>query len=159
VTCPGGCELVAEADMIDFRLVPGAEMAAIIPLLRVLNPSIPAEVLEPRLREMVAQGYRCVGVFDGDRLVGCAGLWLLTKYYVGRHLEPDNVIILPEYRGQGIGKRLVQWIYDYAVANGCVASELNCYVTNAAGQKFWVNEGYQVLGFHYQKKLETPPEQ
>jgi len=140
--------------MVDIRLIPSEEIKTIIPLLHVLNSAISDEVLDARLQEMVVQGYRCVGIFDGERLIGCAGLWMLVKYYVGRHLEVDNVIILPEYRGQGIGKRLMQWIYDYARENDCEASELNCYVGNAEGQKFWMNEGYRVIGFHYQKKLE-----
>lgn len=140
--------------MIDIRLIPGADIATIIPLLHVLNPAISDEILAGRLLAMVAQDYRCVGIFDGEQLIGCAGLWILVKYYVGKHLEVDNVIILPEYRGQGIGKRLMQWIYDYARENDCEASELNCYIVNAEGQKFWMNEGYRVIGFHYQKKLE-----
>ena len=142
--------------MTDIRLIPAEEILTIIPLLNVLNPKIPAAVQATRLTEMVAQGYRCVGIFEGEKLVGCSGLWIITKYYVGRHLEPDNVIILPEYRGHGLGKRLMQWIYDYAIANGCVASELNCYVGNSAGQKFWLNEGYKILGFHNQKQLLIP---
>jgi GNAT superfamily N-acetyltransferase len=139
--------------MIDIRLIPNEDILTIIPLLQVLNPQLSNELLTYRLQEMVKQDYRCVGIFDDDKLIGCSGLWILTKYYVGRHIEPDNVVILTEYRGQGIGKKLMEWIYDYAIANGCEASELNCYITNEAGQKFWMNEGYKILGFHYQKKF------
>ncbi|MEI6521207.1 MAG: GNAT family N-acetyltransferase [bacterium] len=139
--------------MIDIRLIPSKDILTIIPLLQVLNPQLSDELLTSRLQEMVKQDYRCVGIFDGNKLIGCSGLWILTKYYVGRHIEPDNVVILPEYREQGIGKKLMQWIYEYAIDNGCEASELNCYITNAAGQKFWMNEGYKILGFHYQKKF------
>jgi diamine N-acetyltransferase len=63
------------------------------------------------------------------------------------------VFILPEYRGKGIGEKLMEWIYAYAKSRGCVASELNCYVTNNGGQKFWINEGYKILAFHFQKQL------
>lgn len=139
--------------MIDIRIIPSEDILTIIPLLQILNPQLTDELLASRLQEMVKQDYRCVGIFDDDKLIGCSGLWILTKYYVGRHIEPDNVVILPEYRGQGIGKKLMEWIYDYAIANDCEASELNCYISNAAGQKFWMNEGYKILGFHYQKKF------
>jgi GNAT superfamily N-acetyltransferase len=77
----------------------------------------------------------------------------MTKYYVGKHIEPDNVIIHPDYRGSGVGEALMKWIYNYAISQGCVASELNCYVSNNAGQKFWINQGYNVIGFHFQKQL------
>lgn len=121
----------------DIRLIRPGEMETIIPLLRRLNGKIPTEVLQFRLQEMVLQGYQCVGVYDQKRLIGISGIWLLTKYYVGRHIEPDNVYILPEYQGNGLGQKLMEWIFDYARAKGCSASELNCYAGNRAGQRFW----------------------
>ncbi len=136
----------------DIRLIEQDKLHSIIPLLQLLNNRIPVETLAERLDEMIKQGYECVGVFEEDRLVGICGLWFLTKYYVGKHVEPDNVVIHPDYRGTGIGERMMQWIYDYARSKGCVASELNCYVSNTGGQKFWINEGYQIIGFHFQKK-------
>ena len=128
-------------------------MSSIIPLLRILNDALSEETLQERLDEMVLQGYECVGAYDDGRLIGISGLWTLTKYYVGRHIEPDNVVILPEYRGKALGEQMMEWIYAYGRSKGCVASELNCYVTNSGGQKFWANEGYRVIGFHYQKAL------
>jgi len=139
--------------MFTYQLIAKENIYSIIPMLQMLNDKISEEILQERLTEMVEKGYECVGVFDGNKLIGICGLWILTKYYVGRHIEPDNVMILPEYRGQGIGEKLMEWVYDYGRSKGCVASELNCYVTNNGGQKFWANEEYKILGFHYQRKL------
>lgn len=136
-----------------FELLPREQISNIIPLLRLLDDKITEDVLKERLNEMFDRGYICLGVFDGNRLIGISGLWILTKYYVGRHIEPDDVVILPEYRGQGVGEKMMEWIYQFAKEQGCVASELNCYVGNSAGQKFWANEGYRIIGFHYQKKF------
>lgn len=139
--------------MMKIKLIDNGDIHCIIPLLTILNSSIDHLTLQIRLDAMVKQGYRCVGVYDEERLIGISGLWILTKYYVGKHLEPDNVIIHPDYRGKGLGKILMQWIYNYAREEGCVASELNCYVDNVEGQKFWEHEGYVVIGKHAQKKL------
>lgn len=136
-----------------FELLPREQISNIIPLLRLLDDKITEDVLKERLNEMFDRGYICLGVFDGDKLIGISGLWILTKYYVGRHIEPDDVVILPEYRGLGVGEKMMEWIYQFAKEQGCVASELNCYVGNSAGQKFWANEGYRIIGFHYQKKF------
>lgn len=139
--------------MYRYSLIPKQDMFTIIPLLQVLNDKISEEVLKERVTEMVERGYECVGVYDDQKLIGICGLWILTKYYVGRHIEPDNVMILPEYRGQGIGEKLMEWVYEYGKSKGCIASELNCYTSNTSGQKFWTNEDYKIVGFHYQKKL------
>ena len=139
--------------MYTIKLIDTDKLYSIIPLLRVLNEKIDEDTLKQRLEEMIRQGYQCVGIYDQEMLAGISGLWFLTKYYVGKHIEPDNVIILPQYRGKGLGEQLMKWIYEYARSQGCTASELNCYVNNHGGQKFWMNEGYRVIGFHYQKML------
>lgn len=139
--------------MLSFKLLTELNKVDIIPFLSLLNKKIETTILENRLAEMFTQGYKCVGIFEGEKIIGIAGLWILTKYYVGKHIEPDNVIIHPDYRGAGVGDALMKWIYAYAISQGCIASELNCYVANNLGHKFWLNQGYIVLGFHYQKIL------
>ncbi|MGS2741740.1 GNAT family N-acetyltransferase [Sinomicrobium sp. M5D2P17] len=134
------------------ELIPGQDIFTIIPLLRQLNTEIPVKTLEERLEDMVNQGYQCLGVYDKGKLIGVSGLWILTKYYVGKHIEPDNVVIHPDYRGSGIGKMMMDWITEYGKSIGCEASELNCYVSNDKGVKFWINSGYRIIGYHFQKK-------
>ncbi len=135
------------------ELIPEDKMFTIIPLLRLLNDKIPVETLEERIKEMLQQQYKCVGVYEDDKLVGISGLWILHKYYVGKHIEPDNVFIHPDHQGKGIGALLITWIEEYAKSIGCRAAELNCYVNNEGGVKFWLNAGFKLIGLHFQKKF------
>ncbi|WP_373034259.1 GNAT family N-acetyltransferase [Sulfurovum sp.] len=139
--------------MITIELIDNKKINSIIPLLKILNTSISEETLEERLSDMIKEGYQCVGAFDNDKLIGICGLWILTKYYVGKHIEPDNMMILPEYQNQKIGSKMMQWIYGYAKNNDCVASELNCYINNKAAHNFWEKESYKVIALHFQKDL------
>lgn len=139
--------------MFRIQIIPSNKLEVTIPLLRELNPDISEEVLRIRQKEMVANNYYCVGVYDDEKLIGISGMWLLVKYYVGKHVELDNVYLKKEYQGQGLGNQLVEWILNYAKELGCEASELNCYIENEGGNKFWSNLGYKPIGYHYQKKL------
>lgn len=139
--------------LLKVRFVENDNIEIIIPLLQKLNANLTDEILKERLQEMLQQNYKCVGVFDDENLVGISGIWLLTKYYVGKHIEPDNVYILDEYQGKGIGKMLFDYIFKYAKQNGCVSSELNCYLENEDGHKFWEKLGYQKMAYHFSKKL------
>lgn len=140
--------------MYNIRIIPKEELRSTLPLLRMLNnDTIPGEVLEERMQEMQQHNYECVGVYDGARLIGISGVWVLNKYYVGKHIEPDNVMIHPDYRGKGVGEQMMQWVDEYGRSQGCIAAELNCYVSNDKGVRFWINQGYKILGFHFQKKL------
>ena len=135
------------------KLIKSEKIKSIIPLLKKLNPNIDNNVLEARLDDMLNNNYECVGVYDKEKLVGISGLWILTKYYVGKHIELDNVFILPEYQRKGIGKLLVNWIFDYGKSKGCIASELNCYVNNTKGHEFWNAMGYEKKAYHFARKL------
>ena len=139
--------------MYRITLIPKEQIHSIIPLLKILDPKIEEQTLTERLIDMCAHNYECVGVYDGGELIGISGLWTLPKYSVGRHIEPDNVVIHPDYRSKGIGEMMMQWIYNYAKSKNCEAVELNCYVSNAGGLAFWIRQGFRILGFHMQKKI------
>lgn len=139
---------------MEIRQVEEENIESIVPLLRMLDPNIKEEILISRVREMTLQGYLCVGAYDENELIGICGFWLLTKYYIGKHVEPDNLFVLPKYRSRGIGKKLLNWIYKFSVNHDCDASELNCYVKNTIGNEFWLNEGYEVIANHYRKKFQ-----
>jgi GNAT superfamily N-acetyltransferase len=138
----------------EIKLVSPDKLSTILPLIKQLNPTVPETTLTTRLDEMTAQGYQCVGLYLDHELIGICGFWIMTKFYVGKHIEPDNVFILPEYRRLGYGKQLLEWVYRYGKSLGCIASELNCYISNEAGNAFWEREGFEKIGYHYQKPLE-----
>jgi len=129
---------------IRIKLIEKDNIEIILPLFYLLDSSISEPVLKTRLSEMIEQGYECAGI---------CGLWVLIKYYVGRHLEPDNVYIKPEYRDQGTGKKLDGWLKEFALSRGCEAIELNCYLKNEKGRNYWKSNEYNPIGMHYQKKL------
>ena len=138
---------------IKIKLIEKDNIEVILPLFYQLDSSISEPVLRERLLEMIEKGYECVGIYHEDELIGICGLWILIKYYVGRHLEPDNVYVKPEYRDQGIGKKLDTWLKEFALSRGCEAIELNCYLKNEKGREYWESNEYSPIGMHYQKKL------
>ena len=140
--------------MYTIRLIAQTELEQILPLLELINPDLSKTEVNHRLQQMKQYNYKCVGIYEGNKLIGISGLWLLYKHYIGKHIEPDNVVILPEYRGKKIGEQLMEWIYKYAKEQGCNTVELNAYVENEGAHKFWKNQGFKIVGHHFQKKLE-----
>ncbi|WP_062062518.1 GNAT family N-acetyltransferase [Aquimarina longa] len=125
-----------------------------LPLLqKLMKNQFSDDILMQRFEEMFEQNYECWGVYLDKELIGIFGLWFMTRHYVGRSCEPDHVFIKEAYRSKGIGKKVFTWIYEYAKSRGCEASELNSYVTNYPSHKFYLNEGYEIWGYHFVKKL------
>jgi GNAT superfamily N-acetyltransferase len=138
---------------VTFNIISKEEILVILPLLKELNTTTSDSILKDRILEMSHQNYECVGVYLNNKLIGMAGLWFMTRHYSGRSIEPDHVVITKKYQSKGIGKLLFNWIYDYANAKDCLAVELNSYTGNTASHKFYYNEGFKILGFHFLKNL------
>ena len=138
---------------MEIRLLAPPEIPRILPLLKLLNPTLSEGLILGRLREMMTQSYECAAAFEGDELVACCGIWIFTKIYCGRFVEADNVCVHPDHRSGGLGARLIDWVHAYGESRGCIAAELNAYVHNSAAHKFWFNRGYRILGFHFEKAL------
>lgn len=138
------------------ELIPYEEMEMILPLVIELNQGkYTKELLQDRLKDMLAMGgYQCIGVFDKQKLIGICGFWVLNKLYAGKHVEPDNVYVVPEYRSSGIGEVMMNWLFDYAKSIACIGAEVNCYVHNEKGRKFWERQGFEALGLHLIKKFK-----
>ena len=134
--------------------IPKENINEILPLVQMLNNyKIPVETLKRRLQDMLMDGYQCLGAYDKEELIGICGVWVLNKLYIGRHLEPDNVFVLPEYRSSGVGKLMLDQVLNYALEIGCNTTEINCYINNEKGIQFWNNQGYKAIGYHMQKVL------
>ena len=136
---------------LEIKLIEKENILTILPLLKELNSNTAEIILKERLLEMITQNYKCVGLYLNEELIGMSGLWFLTRHYCGKTVEPDHVVIGKNHRNKGLGKKLFEWIHNYAQNIGYEASELNTYIENEKSHRFYENEGYQKLGYHYLK--------
>jgi GNAT superfamily N-acetyltransferase len=139
----------------EFKIIPRDDFDQIIPLVFALNEEkIDEDVLKSRFNQMKDQNYECAGIFDNyNDLVGISGMWFCTRHYIGKSVELDHVYIKPEHRNSGLGKQFMIWIESYIKGKGYLSMELNTYVQNYASHKFYYNEGYNLLGYHFLKKV------
>lgn len=137
-----------------FEFIKASDIEVILPLLKQINRKTPEAILKNRIVEMAKQNYKCLGIYDEQKLIGICGLWFLTRHYCGKTFEPDHVMIDEAYQSKGLGKLLFDWLFQYGKDNGYEATELNTYVTNTRSHKFYYNLGYEIRGFHFVKNLE-----
>ncbi|WP_298760832.1 GNAT family N-acetyltransferase [uncultured Psychroserpens sp.] len=137
-----------------FKILEKSQINDVVPLVQKLNEfKLSEALLKERFAEMVTQNYECAVIYDNEQLVGVSGLWFCTRHYVGKTVEIDHVYIEDDYRGKGLGKQFLNWIYAYVKTKGCTTVELNTYVQNYPSHKFYYNEGFEILGYHFLKKF------
>ncbi|WP_431109967.1 GNAT family N-acetyltransferase [Winogradskyella poriferorum] len=137
-----------------FKILPNSELESIVPLVFDLNQgNVDKSVLSSRFNEMKNQNYECAVIINNKEIVGVTGLWFCTRHYSGKSVEIDHVYIKPEHRNKGLGKQFMTWINAYCKKKGFESIELNTYVQNHPSHKFYYNEGFKILGYHFLKKI------
>lgn len=120
-----------------------------------LNPKFSEDQLQIYLKQMFQMPtYHCFGIYIGDKLIGISSGWITVRFYSGKQLEVDNVLIDKEYQSKGLGKLFFEYIEQWAKENECKTVELNTYVRNIGSHKFYYNLSYSILGFHFWKELK-----
>jgi GNAT superfamily N-acetyltransferase len=147
-------QTITTNDILEFREMTIRDINTIVPLANKLHPATTPEIIRAYLVEMFSLAtYHCFGLWQNEKLVAVSNGWITVRFYSGRQLEVDNVIVDPDLRSQGVGKYFFAHIQEWALRHECKTIELNTYVQNSKSHKFYFNEGYKILGFHFQKVL------
>lgn len=126
----------------------------ILDLVQKINPHKTFDELSQKQIEMFTYDhYHCFGIFNDNILVGLSSAWVTVRFYCGKQLEVDNLMVEPTLQSKGYGKILMEYLENWAKENGCLTVELNTYVFNERSHKFYFNQGYKIIGYHFQKTL------
>ena len=143
-----------ETDNIILKELSKQEIKDILIFAKKLNPEKTDEVLSQYILEMFEfENYNCFGLLHNNLLIGISSGWTTVRFYSGKQLELDNVIIDTEIRSSGLGKTFLSLIENWAKDKSFKTIELNTYVQNSRSHKFYFNLGYSILGFHFQKHI------
>jgi GNAT superfamily N-acetyltransferase len=138
---------------IHIEEIPTSELDSILALAQKANPALSAHVLKQRLSAMMEYNYHCAGLYLENKLIGISGFWVGSKFYCGKYLELDNVFIEEEYRSTGLGETLVNWLEQHAKNIDCEVILLDAYTSNTRAHKFYMQKNYEIIGYHFSKKL------
>ena len=136
--------------MIIRPLSPGFDWDEYIDLtVRSFGPVDETRV-QPSIEPVVAAG-RCLGAFDGDRLLGTALYHDMRQWWHGRPVKMAGVaavMVAPEYRGQGVGRALMAALADLAAERGYPLS-----VLYPATMPIYRSLGWEIAGHRHEAVL------
>jgi predicted acetyltransferase len=106
--------------------------------------------VQPDIEPAVAAG-RCLGAYDGDRLVGTALYHDMRQWWYGRAVPMAGVAgvkVAPEYRGQGIGRALMTALAQLMTERGYPLS-----VLFPATMPLYRSLGWEIAGHRHEAVL------
>jgi predicted acetyltransferase len=140
----------ADADVIVRPLTPDVDRDEYADLtVRSFGPAADAAI-RASLDLIVAAG-RCLGAFDGDRLVGAALYHDMRQWWYGRPVPMAGgagVKVAPEYRGQGTGRALMTALAELMTEHGYPLSALY-----PATVPIYRSLGWEIAGHRHQAVL------
>jgi GNAT superfamily N-acetyltransferase len=102
------------------------------------------------------EGYRLVGVSDGERVVAVAGFRVLNNLADGHTLYVDDLSTHPDARRRGHAGALLEWCEAEARRLGCDELQLDSAVgpDRQDAHRLYLNHGLRISAHHFGKVLE-----
>ena len=102
------------------------------------------------------QGYRIVGAFDGDRCVAVAGFRVIRTLAWHDAIYVDDLSTLPEARGHGHGRALLEWCMEEGRRLGCTQFHLDSAVgpEREDAHRLYFNTRLRITAYHFVAPLE-----
>jgi GNAT superfamily N-acetyltransferase len=119
---------------------------------RIGSPSEFAERVDRRLRP---EGYRLVGVRDGDTVVAVAGFRVGHDLAAGTFLYVDDLSTHPDHRAKGHAGRLVDWLLEEARRLDCDTFELDSGTRPERDDAYrlYLNKRLAIRAMHFTRRM------
>jgi len=78
---------------------------------------------------------------------------LTEKLSKGKFVFVDDLVTHKNYRSQGYGNKLIQWIFEFAKKNNCHSVELNSGVEKFDAHRFYLKNRMEILCHHFAFKI------
>ena len=118
------------------------------------RPDIFANISDNDLKNDLIENFdrlNTIVILEDESIVGYLSYNIKEKHT--KKLDVDQLVILEQYRGKGLGKKLMDKAKKIAIDNGCDRIELNCWMFNENALAMYEHIGYNRQRIIYELKL------
>lgn len=130
------------------------EIQSCYPVMAQLRPHVPAGEFLARVRhqESIAD-YKLAYVKDGN-VKAVAGFRVSECLAWGKFLYVDDLVAKHDERSKGYGGKLLDWLIEYARAQGCEQFHLDSGVQRFDAHRFYLRKRMIIEAHHFGLKLK-----
>jgi GNAT superfamily N-acetyltransferase len=133
------------------------ELRSCFDVMKQLRPRLELETFPERILRQQESGYRLVMALDGERVVAVAGFRIGENLAWGRFLYVDDLVTDAASRSAGHGARLLAWLEQHAVDQGCDELHLDSGVQRFGAHRFYLRHGMDITSHHFRALLRREP--
>lgn len=132
-----------------------AEVAACFKVMLELRPMLESvESFVEKILRMQKRGYKLLTLVEDGVPVALAGYREQEMLIHGRFFYVDDLITCESKRGQGLGEKLLQFIFELAKKQQLDKVILDTGIGNSLAQRFYFKVGMLATGMHFTYDLE-----
>ena len=120
-----------------------------------LRPHLKEDRFVSLIRGMQADGYKMVYIEDAGAVVSMAGFRIQTTLFMAKNLYVDDLVTSSESRSKGYGRRMIDWLRDLALREGCTHLHLDSGTQRHRAHRFYLRQGMDIASFHFSEKLDN----
>jgi GNAT superfamily N-acetyltransferase len=142
--------LILEADTVD-------EVRRCWPVFSELRPNISSEAsfIERWMRQR-HEGYRIVFIEENGGVRGVAGFRIVNTMAWGRFIYLDDLAVLEEHHGAGLGTALLNFVQEEARRARCASVQLNTGYHRHRAHRTYLRNGFTFDSHHAQWIVSAP---
>ena len=129
------------------------EIDACFVVMSELRPHLARETFQPRIRQQMRGGYNLAYLSNGGAVAACAGFRIFDTLPWNRVLYVDDLITAERSRSRGFGRRMMEWLLEYARRKKCQELHLDSGTRRTDAHRFYFREGMVVKSFHFSREV------
>lgn len=124
------------------------------PILKTLRADLIEDHFLSNRESLISNGYTLIGLFDSGELISVAGVDLYPHITRGIDCWIHDLATKENLRSNGYGKRLMQYIENWAKSKGCSRLCVHTRVEKISAQNFYEQKlNYKKSAITYYKEL------
>ncbi|MBO9681543.1 MAG: GNAT family N-acetyltransferase [Flavisolibacter sp.] len=118
-------------------------------VVRELRPHLDQEQYLTLILYMIDEGYKMIYIEENGKGVAFCGYRLTTMLHRGRSIYIDDLCTLPEARGQGHAKALLDYVLEEARAEELQSIHLDSGHHRHDAHRLYLNFGFKITSHHF----------
>jgi GNAT superfamily N-acetyltransferase len=136
------------------ELVEEKEWLEAFPVMNELRTHLNESTYLEILHSMREEGYKLFALYHNEQVVAVTGVAIRTNFYYGKHVFVYELVTQSSQRSKGYGEKLLSYIHQYAIQNGCGIVNLESALFRSDAHRFYETKmGYEKFCYSFKKVL------
>jgi ribosomal protein S18 acetylase RimI-like enzyme len=120
-----------------------------------LRPQLDPDRYLTLMLYMIDEGYKMIFIEEDGKAVSFCGYRITTMLYRGRSIYIDDLCTLPQARGQGQAKALLEYVLKEAGEEGLESIHLDSGHQRHDAHRLYLNFGFKISSHHFEMDAKS----